>query len=107
MFIEREKLADYAKHPERYKTAIKYYQKKIREKYIAPVYVNWISEEVGYGLFASENIEEGSLIGEYAGVVSLKKQVKDRTWSWKYPIKGAFLAPCDSRTSVNGGELGN
>lgn len=107
MFIEKEKLADYLKHPECYETAIKYYQNKVREKYMATVYVKWISEDVGYGLFASEDIEEGNLIGEYSGVVCLKKQVNNMTWSWKYPIKGTFLEPYDAVTSVNGGELGN
>lgn len=45
------------------------YKREMDEGYTAPVYVKWINEKMGYGLFASQDIEEGSYIGEYAGEV--------------------------------------
>ncbi len=42
---------------------------KIEAAYIPQVSVRWISDKVGYGLFAEEEIPEGSYVGEYTGVV--------------------------------------
>lgn len=36
---------------------------------IAPVYIRWVSKEMGHGLFAKTKIVKGSYIGEYVGVV--------------------------------------
>ena len=42
---------------------------KINAAYIPHVSVRWISGKVGYGLFAEEEISEGSYVGEYTGIV--------------------------------------
>jgi hypothetical protein len=42
---------------------------KIKAAYIPPVFVRWISDRVGYGLFAKEEISEESYVGEYTGIV--------------------------------------
>lgn len=42
---------------------------KINAAYIPQVSVRWISDKVGYGLFAEEEISEGSYVGEYTGIV--------------------------------------
>jgi len=47
----------------------KKYIGKIAAAYISPVSVRWISDKVGYGLFAEETITNGSYVGEYAGIV--------------------------------------
>ena len=45
------------------------YIEKINAAYIPHVSVRWISDKVGYGLFAEEKISEGSYVGEYTGIV--------------------------------------
>jgi hypothetical protein len=42
---------------------------KINAAYIPQVSVRWISDKVGYGLFAEETIARESYVGEYTGVV--------------------------------------
>lgn len=45
------------------------FKKEIEESYIAPVSVRWIDPEIGFGLFAEVDLEEGTYIGEYVGEV--------------------------------------
>ncbi len=45
------------------------FKEKIEAAYIPKVSVRWVSEAVGYGLFAEEDIETGSYVGEYTGIV--------------------------------------
>ncbi len=45
------------------------YIDKINAAYIPHVSVRWISDRVGYGLFAEEEISEESYVGEYTGIV--------------------------------------
>jgi uncharacterized protein len=47
----------------------KKFKQQIESSYIPPVSVRWINDDVGYGLFAEENIKKGSYVGEYTGVV--------------------------------------
>jgi uncharacterized protein len=42
---------------------------KIDAAYIPQASVRWISDKVGYGLFAEEEIPQGSYVGEYTGIV--------------------------------------
>lgn len=79
----------------------------IRQGYRPPVYIKWISKTVGYGTFAAKDLPTGTLIGEYTGIVMPKSAVKNRTWSWKYPIKGQFKEPFPQANSLDGGEYGN
>ncbi len=45
------------------------YIEKIQASYIPEVSVRMVGEEVGYGLFAEEEIEAGAYVGEYTGIV--------------------------------------
>jgi len=54
--------------PESQKLGKKFIE-KIEAAYIPQVSVRWISEQVGYGLFAEEEIAQGSYVGEYTGIV--------------------------------------
>lgn len=47
----------------------KKYIEKIEAAYIPQVSVRWITDQVGYGLFAEEEIPLGSYVGEYTGIV--------------------------------------
>lgn len=42
---------------------------QIQAAYIPLVSIRWVNAYVGYGLFAEEEIAEGSYVGEYTGVV--------------------------------------
>jgi len=65
------------------------YFNKIDAAYIPHVSVRWISDKVGYGLFAEEEISEGNYVGEYTGIV----RKNDRryfeplnNYCYKYPV---------------------
>jgi uncharacterized protein len=45
------------------------YRKEIEADYAPHVSVRYVSEQVGYGVFAEEELEGGSFIGEYTGMV--------------------------------------
>jgi len=42
---------------------------EIDAAHLAPMSIRWISEAVGHGAFADEDLAEGAWIGEYTGVV--------------------------------------
>ncbi len=42
---------------------------KIESAYIPTVSVRWINEKVEFGLFAEEDLKEGSYVGEYTGII--------------------------------------
>lgn len=69
--------------------------------YTPNLYIRWIDDIFGYGLFANTDIEEGAWIGEYTGVVRRLYrrhldlniycfQYPTRYWSWKYFIIDAM-----------------
>ena len=104
------KLTDYAEYGKEAKISpetFDEYSRLIRDGHRAPIYVKWTSDGVGYGVFAAEDLPAGTLIGEYTGVVMPKKMVKNRTWSWKYPIKGRFIESFPTDVSLDGGIHGN
>ncbi len=45
------------------------YIQKVQISYIPRVSICWINNQVGYGLFAEEDIAAGSYVGEYTGIV--------------------------------------
>jgi len=50
----------------------------IRSGFVSPdVYIKWVSDEIGYGLFASADLATRTFIGEYTGVVT-DDQVPER-----------------------------
>lgn len=54
--------------PEVLETGAKY-KKFIESAYTAKVSVRFVSDEVGYGLFAEEDLQEGAYVGEYVGLI--------------------------------------
>lgn len=71
------------------------YRQALFDGYIANTFIQWVSLEKGYGLFASKEIEKGEYIGEYTGHVRrLYRKNPDknsfcfhyptRFWSWKF-----------------------
>jgi hypothetical protein len=71
------------------------YKNPIQRGMVADVYIRWIDDMLGYGLFAAEDLHPGAFVGEYTGVVRrLYKGHPDpnayclhyptKFWSWKY-----------------------
>ena len=49
--------------------------------------IRWLGSDVGYGVFAEDDIVEGQLIGVYTGVVQDRALVHDKDYAWAYPTK--------------------
>lgn len=45
------------------------YRHEIRDGFVNEVYIKWINNRIGFGLFANKNFEKGEFIGEYVGLV--------------------------------------
>jgi hypothetical protein len=58
---------------------------KVSDSYLADIYVKFIDDELGYGMFANKDIKSGELIGEYTGVIDSSDNVHDHSWSWSFP----------------------
>ena len=61
----------------------------IDASYISNVSVRWINKEVEYGLFAEEDLDIGSYVGEYTGVVRKNDRRYSEplnNYSYKYPV---------------------
>lgn len=99
--------ADYMKNPKVSDEKFGEYSDLVTNGYKAPNCIKWTSDDVGYGIFASEDIPAGTLIAEYAGMGSPKSHIKNRTWLWKCPIKGQFIDSFPNRVSLDGGIHGN
>lgn len=66
-----------------------YLKKCIAKEYQAPIYVKWVDDVVGYGVFAKVNIHKDDYIMEYGGRVI--EFADDTTYAWSYPcIPGGF-----------------
>lgn len=77
------------------------YREEIRKGHVADTTIVWIDSEVGYGLFANENIEIGDFVGEYTGEIRRLYRLEQdhnaycfhyptRFFSWKYFIIDAL-----------------
>ncbi len=77
----------YLNVPKKYEWYAQQYSAQIKAGYVAPISLRFISDKVGYGIFAEASIHEGDLIGEYTGIIKDKAFVNDTTFSWVYPSK--------------------
>lgn len=67
----------------------KYLKNCVATEYQAPMYIQWVNDIVGYGVFAKELIRAGDYVMEYAGCVC--SSVDDSTYAWAYPcVPGGF-----------------
>jgi len=49
--------------------------------------IQFVSEEIGYGLFAEKNLDPGEYIGEYAGLVGLFESGRNTKYMLHYPTR--------------------
>lgn len=66
------------------------YRAQIETAFIAPVKISYVSEEMGWGLFALEPLNPGDFIGEYTGVVRPITFFTDKInpYCFRYPLYG-------------------
>ncbi len=86
--LEKEDFYSYSLFKWYYDTLSRWYGSYIVVNYVAPIFIQWVSNQVGYGLFADHDIPKDSFIMEYAGEVV--KNTDNTTWSWTYPAKDGF-----------------
>jgi SET domain-containing protein len=70
------------------------YGQKLRQGYLAPLHLRYLSQDLGWGVFAGADLASGDLLGEYAGVIqALTDAAAEDTvdghylsdYSWNYP----------------------
>jgi hypothetical protein len=64
-----------------------YHKDKINSSFSAPVYLKWIDDCKGYGLFALCDLKKDTYIGEYTGVVRKHKRQLDKKNSYCFEYK--------------------
>lgn len=92
--LSKCKKEDYSKYKadqSHYDELISRYAAQAKACYVAPGYIKWVSDKVGYGFYCDEDRAAGDFIGEYSGEV-LRNTTKDSsTFTWTYPPGGSFL----------------
>ncbi|MFA5998435.1 MAG: SET domain-containing protein-lysine N-methyltransferase [Candidatus Babeliales bacterium] len=86
------------------------YASCVAQHYRAPFYIKWISEKVGFGVFASADIKAGELVQEYTGILRVPSKHKglfadDTTYSWNYPAVGNYAAALHLDSKFEGNEM--
>ncbi len=65
------------------------FRDKIQASYLSLVSIRWVDEKVGYGLFAEEDLEPGSYVGEYTGLVRKNDRLYFEplnNYCYEYPV---------------------
>lgn len=68
------------------------YDEKIRQGYEAQVYIKFIDEHVGYGVFAEQDIQAGEFISFYSGMLANTIDIKDHSYSADYYLRGNLFS---------------
>ena len=96
VFSRDQKESPYYKdNREEFETLLREYGDALVEAGMAAVSIRKVSDDVGYGLFAEEDISPGALISEYAGIVQpgedlvpeaeMEERDFETDYSWDYP----------------------
>lgn len=102
--IDHKESSLYGYSPESHSSSTQKYAGAIEQKHHAPMYLKWISETVGYGIFAEQNIDKDDFIGEYFGVLREVKETSDNLdYAWYYSLDTMD----GRRLVVDGKEQGN
>ena len=86
----------------------KKYEKDVVAKKLAPMYLKWISPEIGYGVFATTDIAAGDFIGVYAGQLRPVRAMNDKNpedtdYAWYYTVD----SPDGKKLIIDGKYRGN
>lgn len=77
------------------------YAAQIRNAHVADVHIRHISDAVGFGLFASSDIESEALIGEYTGVAMPAEQAQRTHSSYKFGAETKGISLVDAKRFGN------
>lgn len=102
--IERSAQAYYQEHTAAMDNIIKMYGQAVAQKRRAPIYVAWVSDQVGWGVFAAQDIGDGEFIQEYTGVFAARTPGVpfDSTYAWQlYQPENSRLLLIDSKIEGN------
>jgi SET domain-containing protein len=84
----------YQDNREEFETLLREYGEALDDTFVAEVSIRKVSDDVGHGLFAEEDIQPGALIAEYAGIVQPGEDLIpdgeesagfETDYSWDYP----------------------
>jgi len=65
-----------------------YYRKEIQESFVPKVSIRWVSNVIGWGVFAEQNFQKGDFVAEYTGIVRKSRPRADRknAYCFEYPL---------------------
>ena len=69
------------------------YKQEILSGFVVSSDVRFISEKVGYGLFAMKGISPGDFVGEYVGEIKRRDYFSSSDYLYRYPVKDAADIP--------------
>jgi len=84
------------------------YAHHIRQNYVANVYIAKVSDAVGFGAFAGEDIDKGSFLGEYTGLARAFADAEaSNAYLFNYVSGGVVDASCSGNFTrfINHSEL--
>lgn len=81
-----------------------YYQSEIESKRFPPIYISWIGKELGYGIFASENLPKNYWLGEYTGIVCKRSIFFKHNYYCMAYLREHTMFP---KFCIDGQEMGN
>lgn len=55
--------------------------------------ISWVSERIGYGVFANEDLGKGVYIGEYTGIVRKRKHGDENAYCFQYLVGDDWESP--------------
>ncbi len=104
--------SDYFKENEdEFRALNRKYARKIERCPSAPVYIKEINDEIGFGVFAAENIKKNEFISEYAGVVQVpyENTGEETEFGYESDFSWYYLDEIDDGTvlEINGRLEGN
>lgn len=63
-----------------------FYSKEIEKGLHPNLVIKWVDEQVGYGVFAVQDIRVGTFIGEYTGIVRERTKDQENFYCFEYAI---------------------
>jgi len=97
--LDDEKLAEWELNQKR---ILLLYKKQLESSYVPPLVIQFISDDVGWGLFADKDYYQDEFIGEYTGLIVKTVEQKGNGYMCAYPYFSKYT-PC----SIDGKDCSN
>lgn len=71
----------------------KYFEKQLKEGFVADVFIAWIDDHIGHGLFAGQDLPSGLFVAEFTGLVRrlYRLNPNQNAYCFHYPTRFASL----------------